>query len=215
MYKSISRIPLEGYLKAFFLRCCCRDTSKHNWPISRSITSSILQFKEEYLSNPTCYDYHSSKWDPEWPQHWWDIPINNKGIYIRHSDIPIFAGNGTVTVPTVPNGISNKEDSHANSPNSPSPIAIVGMAMRLPGGVRTADEFWDMLVNKKEGHCPVPENRYNIKEWYHPSGRPGTLASTHGHFIHQDLGHFDREFFFQCLQMTLQRLTLSNVFYSR
>lgn len=99
-----------------------------------------------------------------------------------------------MTVPTVPNEISNKEDSHANSPNSPSPIAILGMAMRLPGGVRTADDFWDMLVNKKEGRCPVPENRYNIKEWYHSSGRPGTLASTHGHFIHQDLGHFDREF---------------------
>ncbi|KAL4871863.1 thiolase-like protein [Aspergillus spectabilis] len=31
------------------------------------------------------------------------------------------------------------------------PIAIVGMAMRLPGGVRTEKAFWDMIVEKRDG----------------------------------------------------------------
>src|SRR5580700_8641104 len=49
-----------------------------------------------------------------------------------------------------------------------SPIAIIGMAMRLPGGVRDTDSFWNLLTNKKDGRCRVPRNRYNIDAFYSP-----------------------------------------------
>ena len=51
------------------------------------------------------------------------------------------------------------------------PVAIVGMSCRLPGDVRTPDEFWDLLVSGTDA----------VTDW--PAGRgwpsvPGTPAGT-------------------------------------
>ncbi|RAH68389.1 uncharacterized protein BO66DRAFT_455555 [Aspergillus aculeatinus CBS 121060] len=74
------------------------------------------------------------------------------------------------------------------------PIAIVGMAMRLPGGVTTADEFWDMLVNKKTGHCEIPGNRFSVDAFYSET-RPHSVRAKHGYFLHDDPAEFDAPFF--------------------
>lgn len=76
------------------------------------------------------------------------------------------------------------------------PIAIVGMAMRLPGGVNSGDEFWDLLVNKRSGHCRVPENRYNIDGFYTPTPKPGGTPITEGYYLQDvDYTQFDTSFF--------------------
>ncbi|GLB05730.1 putative PKS/NRPS-like protein biosynthetic cluster [Aspergillus tubingensis] len=74
------------------------------------------------------------------------------------------------------------------------PIAIVGMAMRLPGGVNSGDSFWNLLVERKDGHCEVPGSRYSIDGFYNSSGQC-SVKSRHGYFLQQDLGHFDADFF--------------------
>lgn len=80
--------------------------------------------------------------------------------------------------------------------NAPPPIAIVGMGMRLPGGVNGEGDFWDLLVNKKNGRCVVPADRYNIDAFYSPTGGPGTVKTKHGYFLqHLDLQHLDASFF--------------------
>lgn len=76
----------------------------------------------------------------------------------------------------------------------PFPIAIVGMAMRLPGGVSCEKEFWDFLINKRDGLCKVPDTRYNIDAFYQES-RPGAIRTQHGYFLEHDIRHFDPEFF--------------------
>lgn len=79
---------------------------------------------------------------------------------------------------------------------APPPIAIVGMGMRLPGGINGECAFWDLLVKKKNGRCVVPGNRYNIDAFYSPTGRPGTVKTKHGYFLdHVDLQHVDASFF--------------------
>lgn len=78
--------------------------------------------------------------------------------------------------------------------HGPFPIAIVGMAMRLPGGVHNTDQFWDMLVNKKDGHCPIPRSRYNA-ELFYGENKSGAIKTKHGYFLQDDLGHIDRSFF--------------------
>lgn len=79
---------------------------------------------------------------------------------------------------------------------APPPIAIVGMGMRLPGGINGESAFWDLLVNKKNGRCVVPEDRYNIEAFYSPSGESGTVKSRYGYFLdHVDLQHLDASFF--------------------
>jgi hypothetical protein len=77
-----------------------------------------------------------------------------------------------------------------------SPIAIVGMAMRLPGGVRDTDSFWDLLANKKDGRCRVPKDRYNIDAFYSPYGKKGMVSVDDGYFLEDlDLYALDESFF--------------------
>ncbi|KAL9583305.1 MAG: hypothetical protein Q9212_002788 [Teloschistes hypoglaucus] len=70
------------------------------------------------------------------------------------------------------------------------------MGMRLPGGINWETEFWDMLINKKNGRCIVPKDRYNVEAFYDPSGRPGPIKSKFGYFLnHVDLQYLDTSFF--------------------
>lgn len=48
------------------------------------------------------------------------------------------------------------------------PIAIIGMACRFSGKVSSPVEFWDMLFNKRSGHCKVPSGRFDADAWQHP-----------------------------------------------
>ncbi|KAE8368107.1 hypothetical protein BDV27DRAFT_154279 [Aspergillus caelatus] len=76
----------------------------------------------------------------------------------------------------------------------PFPIAIVGMGMRLPGGVSSGSEFWDFLVNKRDGLCRVPETRYNVDAFY-DEAREGAVRTKHGYFLEQDIAQLDVGFF--------------------
>lgn len=101
----------------------------------------------------------------------------------HHDSTPTFAPNG------LSNGVSNGGSSHVVEP-----VAIVGMAMRLPGGVHDAEGFWDLLVNKRNGQCRVPADRYNIDAWYSP-GKAGHVGTQHGYFLEDlDLSHIDASF---------------------
>ena len=74
------------------------------------------------------------------------------------------------------------------------PVAIVGMGMRLPGGIHNAEDFWDLLINKRDGQCRVPKDRYNIDAWYGP-GKSGHVGTQHGYFLEDlDLSHIDASF---------------------
>jgi acyl transferase domain-containing protein len=59
------------------------------------------------------------------------------------------------------------------------PIAIVGLAFRLPDGVEDDLSFWDMLENKRNVMKEWPENRANIETFYKPgSGIKNTASPT-------------------------------------
>ncbi|KAE8422418.1 putative polyketide synthase [Aspergillus pseudocaelatus] len=74
------------------------------------------------------------------------------------------------------------------------PIAIVGMAMRLPGGIRTTEDFWQFLINKRDGHCEVPKTRYGINAFY--NAQSGRYTHTrYGYFLPEDPACFDAPFF--------------------
>lgn len=74
---------------------------------------------------------------------------------------------------------------------SVEPIAIIGMGMRLPGGVRDAESFWKLLIEKRDGRCKVPADRYNVDTFYGP-GKPGHVHTKYGYFLQDlDLAHLD------------------------
>jgi acyl transferase domain-containing protein len=76
------------------------------------------------------------------------------------------------------------------------PIAVIGMAMRLPGGVRNGEDFWNLLSQKRDGLCRVPKNRFNVEGFYDPSGLPGTMLTKEGYFLEDvDIEEFDPSVF--------------------
>ncbi|KAH6715637.1 thiolase-like protein [Leptodontidium sp. MPI-SDFR-AT-0119] len=77
------------------------------------------------------------------------------------------------------------------------PIAICGMACRLPGGIDSDSSFWNMLVEKRTGQtAKVPESRFNIDAYYHESlGLPGSFNIAGGYFLDGRPEDFDPTFF--------------------
>ncbi|KAJ5106839.1 hypothetical protein N7456_003514 [Penicillium angulare] len=86
------------------------------------------------------------------------------------------------------------------------PMAIVGMAMRLPGEVYNGEDFWNLLVEKRSGNCDVPKDRYNIDAFYDENGKPGTVRTKQGYFLNTvDIQQFDSSVF-TTSKKELQRL---------
>ncbi|KAL2161069.1 hypothetical protein VTH06DRAFT_8782 [Thermothelomyces fergusii] len=76
------------------------------------------------------------------------------------------------------------------------PIAIVGMACRLPGGVSNPGEFYRMLCRQKTGWSKVPPGRFNAEAYRHPNpDKKGCINSEGGYFIKDDISMFDAAFF--------------------
>ena len=77
----------------------------------------------------------------------------------------------------------------------PAPIAICGMAMRLPGGIRDEESFWNLLVNAKDARKEVPLTRYNVKGFDDALGDKGAIKTRWGYFLDDDLSSLDTSFF--------------------
>jgi malonyl CoA-acyl carrier protein transacylase len=78
---------------------------------------------------------------------------------------------------------------------SREPLAIVGMACRLPGRANSPEEFWDVLRSGTDAIVEVPRERFDIDEVYDPEpGVTGKTYSRHGGFI-DDVDAFDAKFF--------------------
>ncbi|KAK8046024.1 polyketide synthase [Apiospora saccharicola] len=87
---------------------------------------------------------------------------------------------GSLVTPTADSG------EHGSPVSVAEPIAIIGMAMRLPGRVRTSEDFWQLMVEKRSGLCDTPKDRFNIAGFHHPSGMPGTLHQKQAYYL-QDI----------------------------
>ncbi|WP_314254094.1 type I polyketide synthase [Streptomyces kutzneri] len=76
------------------------------------------------------------------------------------------------------------------------PIAIIGMACRFPGGVRTPEDLWELLENGREGLGAFPGDRgWDLERLYDPTGeRPGTSYVREGGFLY-DAPEFDADLF--------------------
>lgn len=74
-------------------------------------------------------------------------------------------------------------------------VAICGIGMRLPGGIRNADDFWDILVNGKDTRGSVPASRYNAAGFTDSLGGGEFARTMHGYFIDEELYQLDTSMF--------------------
>ncbi|KAB5585722.1 putative polyketide synthase [Coniochaeta sp. 2T2.1] len=76
------------------------------------------------------------------------------------------------------------------------PIAIVGSSCRFAGDTNSPSQLWDLLKSPSDLSKEVPENRFNIKAFYHPDGEyHGTTNSPKAYWLEQDHKIFDATFF--------------------
>ncbi|KAI0964931.1 beta-ketoacyl synthase domain-containing protein [Xylaria arbuscula] len=80
--------------------------------------------------------------------------------------------------------------------NQPSPIAVVGIGFRLPGGVNNLEDLEHFLNNGGSGFVPVPHDRWN-RDGFHGTQQntKGGIPSKYGYFLQQDISNFDARFF--------------------
>ena len=76
-----------------------------------------------------------------------------------------------------------------------TPIAVIGMACRLPGGIDSPEQLWDALLRGEDLITDIPADRWSLDEHYDPQpGVPGRSVSRWGGFV-DDVAGFDAEFF--------------------
>ncbi|MGW3328060.1 SDR family NAD(P)-dependent oxidoreductase [Streptomyces virginiae] len=82
----------------------------------------------------------------------------------------------------------------AASVHDDEPIAIVSMACRFPGDVRSPEDLWRLVADGRDAISAMPDDRgWDLTGILDP-GRPGADYSPTGGFLH-DAHHFDPTFF--------------------
>jgi acyl transferase domain-containing protein/NADPH:quinone reductase-like Zn-dependent oxidoreductase/acyl carrier protein len=75
------------------------------------------------------------------------------------------------------------------------PIAIVGMACRVPGGAEDPDAFWQLLVDGRDVVGEVPPDRWDVDAYYDPDpNKLGKARTKAGGFL-SNIDLFEPSFF--------------------
>jgi acyl transferase domain-containing protein/acyl carrier protein len=76
------------------------------------------------------------------------------------------------------------------------PIAIIGMACRLPGGANDPQQYWQLLQQGVNAITEVPSQRWQANDYYDPQvDMPGKMYTTQGGFLNVPIEEFDAAFF--------------------
>jgi len=94
-------------------------------------------------------------------------------------------------------GGTARRDSVAVAPTRPDEmIAIIGMACRFPGGVRSPEDLWQLLASGTDAIAGFPDDRgWDLDGLYaRLPAEPGVSRTREGGFLY-DMAEFDADFF--------------------
>ncbi|WP_455711879.1 type I polyketide synthase [Streptomyces griseorubiginosus] len=120
------------------------------------------------------------------------VPVNATYNHPSPAELAAFLRNELSGVPGEEAPVARADQ----APVDDDPIAVVGMACRFPGGVRTPDDLWRLLVEERDAITEFPEDRgWNVEELYDPDPtHPGTSYVRRGGFL-DDIAGFDASLF--------------------
>jgi polyketide synthase 5 len=76
-----------------------------------------------------------------------------------------------------------------------TPVAVIGMGCRLPGGIDSPEQLWEALLRGDDLVTEIPADRWDAEEFYDPEpGVPGRTVCKWGSFL-DGVADFDPEFF--------------------
>src|SRR5258708_1338266 len=76
-----------------------------------------------------------------------------------------------------------------------SPIAIIGMSCRFPGGANNLDEYWRVLSEGIDTITEIPKSRFNVDDYYDADpDAPEKMYPRGGAFL-DNVTDFDAQFF--------------------
>ncbi|KAJ0278472.1 hypothetical protein CBS470a_009745 [Colletotrichum nupharicola] len=84
---------------------------------------------------------------------------------------------------------------YIQTPSEPFLVAVCGLGLRAPGGIRNATDYWDLLVNGRDARGPIPDTRYNIDGFNDALGGKNTIKTRFGYFLADDLTRIDTSLF--------------------
>jgi reducing polyketide synthase SwnK len=101
----------------------------------------------------------------------------------------------SVSLPGHASQDGNTKSSRDISTSHSEDIAIVSMAVRLPGGITTPEEFWELLDSGGDTVTDVPKDRWDADALYDADpDSPGKAYCTKGGFL-GSVGSFDAQLF--------------------
>jgi acyl transferase domain-containing protein len=75
------------------------------------------------------------------------------------------------------------------------PLAIVGIGLRLPGGVRSLEDMWALLRDGRDTVTEIPRDRWDASQLYDPNPKTaGKMNVKWGSFV-EGIDQFDPQFF--------------------
>ncbi|MGZ3458931.1 MAG: beta-ketoacyl [acyl carrier protein] synthase domain-containing protein, partial [Archangium sp.] len=111
---------------------------------------------------------------------------------MTESDIQLGLGTGSATKAEQEMGEAEAGDAQVGK--EMEPIAMVGLACRLPGAP-DAEAFWRLLCEREDLLEEVPADRWDSSTWYDADPQvPGKMNTRHGYFL-DGVSGFDPLFF--------------------
>jgi len=108
------------------------------------------------------------------------------------------AANGVNGANGLANGAGAEAGEEGPPPKEPkyAPVAVIGMACRLPGTVSDPEGFYQLICRVRSGWSKIPEDRFSLEGYWHPNtDKLGCYNANGGCFLSEDPGLFDAPFF--------------------
>lgn len=75
------------------------------------------------------------------------------------------------------------EEQRGHGTGEMDPSVIVGLACRVPGA-KNPTQLWDAIVEQKDLRRKMPDDRFNVDNFYHPNGtNKGTVRNIQMLFV--------------------------------